>query len=192
MCRSNHRSQYTSICTLPCLLLPSTYAMSAVSKPFYNINITIYQYLRPCNLLHFWKLKSQKYSIFMKHWWCQIHHTGSHSCRAHCPFRSLDTGYPHPEQYLQANVGVMEWVCQLHVSWTLLDYNLTIYSYAFYTGLQFSKQHWILILTFYLNLDHGWAQNRGIMLKQFKNRVDCTLQQPHTRTPFRPNRTSEM
>ena len=68
---------------------------------------------------------------------------------------SLDTGYSHPEQYLQANVGVMEWVCQLHVSWTLLDYNLTIYSYAFYTGLQFSKQHWILILTFYLNLDHG-------------------------------------
>ena len=102
----------------------------------------------------------------MKHWWCQIHHTGSHSCRAHCPFRSLDTGYPHPEQYLQANVGVMEWVCQLHVSRTLLDYNLTIYSYAFYTGLQFSKQHWILILTFYLNLDQ-WT------MAELKTEASC-------------------
>ena len=183
MCRSNHRSQYTSICTLPCLLLPSTYAMSAVSKPFY---INIWDHVI-CSTFGNWNHRNIQF-LWSTDGVRSI--TRGHSCRAQCP--SLDTGYSHPEQYLQANVGVMEWVCQLHVSWTLLDYNLTIYSYAFYTGLQFSKQHWILILTFYLNLDHGWAQNRGIMLKQFKNRVDCTLQQPHTRTPFRPNRTSQM
>ena len=43
---SCHAINIRSVCSLPAIL---------------------YQYLRPCNLLHFWKLKSQKYSIFMKH-----------------------------------------------------------------------------------------------------------------------------